>query len=201
MLKSMSLLTPITPTLAIIGLIFSIGLGLAVKIILGRNDINKVAMAAIRRRLLRYHLRKAIYINAQLQSLKILCELISEIDSVPMSADQYARLEMLSDIFKAGTLSHEAFLHFIEIQSTEMILQNIADKEDVLLKMLEGTDKERLSNNLIVQGFELMDDGLLIEDKRLRAETLARGDRWVQYGHHLNKRQAQAIKTLSGDTY
>lgn len=188
MLKSMSLLTPITPTLAIIGLIFSIGLGLVVKIILGRNDINKVAMAAIRRRLLRHHLRKAIYINTQLQSLKMLCELISEVDSVPMSVDQYTRLEMLSDIFIAGTLSHEAFLHFIEIQSTEMILQHIADKEDILLNMLEGTDKERLSNNLIVQGFELMDDGLLIEDKRLRTETLARGDRWVQYGHHLSKR-------------
>lgn len=187
MLELNTLLTPaILPAIAVIT---AIGIGCAlVKEPATKDSLqSKSSMASIKLNILVSHPRKFILINNRMVDLKTLVDMISEIDLVPMCEDKRVSLAMVADIFVCGSLSHKSFLHFIKAQSTDMVLRGIEAKERLLLDMLVDVDKERLSNNLLVQGFDMIDDGRFIENKQQRKEVLARGERWLNYGHHINK--------------
>lgn len=191
MLELKSLLSPVSASSVVMALVFGVSLLFMAKYAFNKRDESRKGMAAIRRKIIVHHSRKMMVLYRRLCSFKTLTDMMSEIDAIPLCDKKKMSVVMLSDIFISDSLSHVAFLHFIKIQPSEAILKSIDDNEAVLIKMLEYTDKERLSNNLIVQGFDLMDDARFIENRHVRAETIARGNRWVQYGHHLNERLAR----------
>ena len=189
MLEFNDLLTPaVVPTVAIV-IALGVSSAVAVKAAVAKRNKNSMAITGIRLHLIRKHPRSIRVLNERIMSLKTLVDIMSEIDLVPMCEDKRINLAMVSEIYVCDSLSHKSFVHFIKTQPTDMILKGVNAKEALLLKLIEGVDKDRLSNNLLVQGFDMMDDGRFIDDKKTRVETMARGERWVRYGHYLNKLQ------------